>query len=145
MIDVSNNDEILQAIELMYFGYREFTAGPDSLLEKRGLNRSHHRILYFVARQENLSVGELLDILGISKQALNTPLRQLTAMNLVKSRRSDDDARVKQLTLSANGRRLEKALTRSQRGLLNEVFASAGPTATAGWLRVMRKLVESDD
>ncbi len=145
MIDINKEDDILAAIELLYFGYRAFTNGPDELLAKRGLNRSHHRILYFIARQDGQSVGQLLQTLDISKQALNTPLRQLTAMGLVKSRKNAEDARVRELRLTADGKKLEKQLTRTQRGLLQEVLVSAGPTAAQGWKKVMRHLANCND
>ena len=70
------NDEarLREAIELLYFGYREFTAGPDRILAERGLSRTHHRILYFIGRNEAVSVSELLAILAVTKQALHGPL-----------------------------------------------------------------------
>ena len=48
MIDQLKQEELLEAIELFYFSYRSFTAGPDQILQNQGLGRVHHRILYFV-------------------------------------------------------------------------------------------------
>ena len=67
----------------MYFSYRAFTKEPDKLLAKRGLNRVHHRVLYFVGRNPGIAVNELLTILDVSKQALNQPMRQLLEMRLI--------------------------------------------------------------
>ena len=144
MVDLKKDDEILQAIELMYFGYRAFTRGPDTLLEKRGLSRSHHRILYFIAHRNDVSVGELLTILDISKQALNIPLRQLVSMDLVNQSKSPEDARVKILSLTASGRKLEKSLTRTQRGLIQDILSEAGPSGTTAWFHIMQELAESE-
>ncbi len=79
MIDASREQELNEALELFFFGYREFTAYPDGVLAKRGLGRVHHRILYFVGRNPGVTVGDLLGVLGVSKQALNAPLRRLMA------------------------------------------------------------------
>jgi DNA-binding MarR family transcriptional regulator len=114
MTDLIDEEDLREAIELLYFGYREFTAGPDRILAQRGLNRVHHRILYFVGRNEDVSVSELLAILAVSKQALNAPLRQLVSMGLVSNQPSDRDRRVKELNLTAEGRRLERRLTGTQ-------------------------------
>ena len=46
--------ELDQAWELMHFALRAVIASPDQMLEKRGLSRVHHRILFFVARQPDL-------------------------------------------------------------------------------------------
>ena len=65
------------ALELMYYGWRGMTLAADGYLATLGLSRPHHRILYVVARQPDLSIGSLIEILGISKQAVNRPLNLL--------------------------------------------------------------------
>ena len=120
-----DQDVTRQAIEMLYFGYRNFTLQADRELEKRGLNRSHHRILYFISRNGETLQLELLATLQISKQALNLPLRQLISMDLVTVSRAKTDGRIKLVELTSEGKRLEQRLTRHQRGLLDEVFAMA--------------------
>ena len=75
--------QLRQAIEYLYYAYRSFTERPDKILDKRGLGRVHHRILYFVGRNPGTTVNALLSTLQVSKQALNAPLRQLLAMQLI--------------------------------------------------------------
>ncbi len=125
------------AIEQLYFGYRAFTAPPDRILGQRGLGRVHHRILYFVGRNPQLSVNDLLGTLGVSKQALNAPLRQLVEMRLVAVDTAAHDRRVRQLSLTAAGAKLEARLTGTQTKQLQAVFDQAGAGAEAGWHRVM--------
>jgi len=137
MVDQTRQDE---AIEALYFAYRAFTDRPDRILERRGLGRVHHRILYFVGRNPRISVRGLLDILAVSKQALNAPLRQLLEMHLVAVSPSDQDRRVKQLQLTEEGARLETELTQTQTRLLQAAFDKAGDGATGGWQRVMAEL-----
>lgn len=143
MVDSKTSDDMHEAIELLYLSYRAFTDRADKLLEKRGLNRAHHRILYFVGRHPDGSVADLLERLAISKQALHTPLKQLMAMGLISSQRSMDDARVKMLRLSASGRRLESRLTDAQSKLLSHVFEQSGPAAEQSWRTVMHHLSNS--
>ncbi|MGR8948009.1 MAG: MarR family winged helix-turn-helix transcriptional regulator [Gammaproteobacteria bacterium] len=140
MIDLKRDAELRQAIELMYFAYRAFTNEPDRLLAKRGLNRVHHRILYFVARNPGISVNELLAILDVSKQALNQPMRQLLEMGLVNSTKATYDGRVRLLSLSDKGTKLEKRLTDTQINMLSQVFKESGDASEQAWLDVMRSL-----
>jgi DNA-binding MarR family transcriptional regulator len=140
MVDRKREDELREAIELLYFSYRAFTAGPDRILQKRGLGRVHHRILYFISRNPGLSVNELLEVLQISKQALNTPLRQLASMKLVDNSRAPHDARVRELRLTTEGKKLEARLSGTQMLHLEEVFAAAGPKAERGWRDIMQRL-----
>jgi DNA-binding MarR family transcriptional regulator len=111
---------------------------PDRLLARRRLGRMHHRVLYFVARSPGASVGELTRTLGVSKQALNAPLRRLVDQGLVAWTRSDADQRVKRLELSAEGRRLEARLSALQRAQFAAAFAAVGPAAERAWRRAMQ-------
>jgi DNA-binding MarR family transcriptional regulator len=128
------------AIEQFYFGYRAFTAPPDRILGHRGLGRVHHRILYFVGRNPQIAVSALLRILNVSKQALNAPLRQLLEKRLVVMDTAEHDRRVRQLSLTSTGKRLEARLSSTQMKQLQSVFAQTGPGAESGWHQVMRAL-----
>jgi DNA-binding MarR family transcriptional regulator len=142
-VDSSREAELNRALELLHFAYRSFTAGPDRILEGRGLQRVHHRILYFVGRNPGISVNGLLAVLGVTKQALNAPLRQLLEMRLVDSQVSGTDRRVRELRLTSDGARLEAGLSGSQRKHLEAVFKSVGAPAEAHWRETMGKIAEA--
>jgi len=61
-------EELRQAIELLYFAYRGFTGEPDRILADYGFGRAHHRVIYFVGRHPAITVSALLGILGIVPQ-----------------------------------------------------------------------------
>ena len=136
----SREDVLRLAVEQFYFGYRAFTTPPDRILNQRGLGRVHHRILYFVGRNPQISVNALLGILNVSKQALNAPLRQLIEMRLVAMDTAEHDKRVRQLALTTSGAKLEAQLTGTQVKQLQTVFEQTGAIAEAGWLQVMHSL-----
>ncbi|WP_122560204.1 MarR family winged helix-turn-helix transcriptional regulator [Pseudomonas viridiflava] len=140
MLDLKNPANQQRAMEAFFFGYQAFTAKADEMLDKRGFSRVHQRIVFFIARYPDLSVKELLTALGVSKQALNAPLRQLIAMNLVHSEAPDTDKRKRLLGLTEEGVRFEQALRREQVKLLQRVFADAGQAAVDGWMVVNEAL-----
>jgi DNA-binding MarR family transcriptional regulator len=144
MIDSNNQTSLREAIELFFFGYRAFTEHPDRILRQRGLSRAHHRILYFVGREPGLGIDALLAVLGVSKQALNAPLRRLIERKLVAVRTSAQDGRRRELRLTAEGARLEAQLTGTQIAQLARVFDAAGETAESGWRAVMAQLPRQD-
>ena len=133
-------EELRSAIELLYFAYRGFTDRADRILQRRGLGRVHHRILYFIGRRPDVSVRGLLDLLAVSKQALNAPLRQLLDMDLVSAVSDPADRRSKNLRLTAEGLRLEAELTGAQMDLLQAAFERAGEKSEDGWRTVMAEL-----
>jgi len=140
MVDQSQDQRVQQAIELFFFAYRSFTAVPDQILQEKGLGRVHHRILYFVGRNPKLNINELLQILGVSKQALNAPLRKLTELGLIEVETASHDRRVKQLSLSKAGAKLETQLTQSQTQHLARAFSRCGDKALDGWIKIMQSL-----
>ncbi|MGQ0686866.1 MarR family winged helix-turn-helix transcriptional regulator [Bradyrhizobium sp.] len=131
------------ALELMYYGWRGMTLSADRYLATLGLSRAHHRVLYVVARQPDISIGALIEILGISKQALNRPLSQLQQRKLVTARRSPEQHRSKLLQLTAEGRRVEQRASGYERKVMREAFDRVGPSGAAAWIAVMQAIADS--
>ena len=140
MIDLNRQRELREALELFYFAYRAFTAPPDRILEARGLGRVHHRVLYFVGRNPGLTVTALLGVLGVSKQALNAPLRQLVELGLIGTSPDTKDRRAKRLELTPAGTALEAELSGTQLAMMEKVFETTGSDAEKAWCRVMGAL-----
>src|SRR5436309_5153774 len=76
-------EEVRQGIELLFFAYRDFTSEPDAILARYGFGRAHHRVIHFVGRHPQVTVGELLTILRITKQSLSRVLGQLVRQNFI--------------------------------------------------------------
>lgn len=140
MPDLKKSSDQRLIMERFFLGYQAFTAKPDEMLARRGLSRVHHRILFFIASYPDLSVKQLLGYLGVSKQALNTPLRQLIEMHLVESLTAEDDKRKRMLRFTREGAKLEQALRREQIRLIEKAFNEVGEEAVSGWLAVNQAL-----
>jgi len=132
------------ALELMYYGWRGMTLMADQYLATLGLSRPHHRILYVVARQPDISIGELIEVLGISKQALNRPLSLLLQRDLLTSRRSVEQHRSKLLRLTEAGKRIEQRASNYERKVLREAFDRVGPPGAVAWMAVMGVIADNN-
>lgn len=128
------------AIEAMHRVYRVLTDQPDEILHRSRLQRAHHRILYVVARNHECSVAHVCELLHISRQAINGPLRALIDRQLVDLRPDEADRRTNLVRLTSKGKRLEQQLTDSMRDHFARAFSSAGPQAQTDWFEVMRYL-----
>jgi DNA-binding MarR family transcriptional regulator len=135
--------ELDEALELMHFGFRAIVAEPDRELARRGFGRVHHRVLYFLRRNEAISVGELVRILGVTKQALHRPLSELAAAKYVLRDVDPTNRRVVRLRLSKAGAAFEQALSGAQRDHFARAFARVGPVAERGWREVMQTLART--
>ena len=129
-----------EAIELIYFAWRELVSEPDRLLARRGLSRVHHRIIYCIARGPGITIGGLCRVLGVSKQALHQPLASLIDAGLVARVVDPTNRRIRRLNLSTRGVKLEERLAAVQRARFERAFRAAGPAAEAHWRGVMKLL-----
>ncbi|MFT3942994.1 MAG: MarR family transcriptional regulator [Ancrocorticia sp.] len=145
MIDSKREDELRRDVEMLYFGYRAFTSLADSILAEYGLGRSHHRILYFVQRDPGISVGDLVLVLKVTKQAIHRPLKELEERGLLTVTPDPQDRRFRRVTTTASGAELEERLTGAQTRLLEEVFAEFDEATEVRWRHVMMRLAETDE
>ncbi|MGF9767292.1 MarR family winged helix-turn-helix transcriptional regulator [Bacillus albus] len=136
-------EQMNEALALFYFAYKTFTEKPDEIIKEYGIQRVHHRILFFIARFPGISVNELLSLLEISKQALHGPLRQLVEKGLIESNEATHDRRVKQLSLTEKGADLEKKLSDVQRQQMGAIFSKFGESCEENWHQVMNEMANS--
>ena len=135
----------LEAIELMFFAYRDFTDVADRILEEHDLGRAHHRALYFIGTNGGITVGHLLDILNITKQSLSRVLRRLIDSGLVEQKVGANDRRQRLLMVSPGGQALLDELIDAQRALLVQAFEKAQPDSLSGFRQVMLSIMTEED
>src|ERR1700749_929527 len=119
---VATEDAVRDGIELLFFAYRDFTAEPDAILAEYGFGRAHHRVVHFVGRHPQMTVGELLGILRITKQSLNRVLGQLIRQGFIIQRPGPRDRRQRLLDLTLKGRELERQLSEPQRARVANAY-----------------------
>ncbi len=136
-----NEAEIRKIIELMFFSYRDFTAGPDEVLEKMNFGRAHHRVIYFVGKRNNLTIKELLSILQITKQSLSRVLNQLVKEKYILIS-VGKDKRTKKLSLSKKGIDLEKQLSDIQISKIYNVIKNFDEVDINGFKKILFKMLD---
>ncbi|HAC56854.1 MarR family transcriptional regulator [Parvibaculum sp.] len=138
-------DRLTEAIELLFFAYRDFISDPDEILARYDFGRAHHRVVHFVGRNPGITVAELLNILRITKQSLARVLKQLIERGFVEQETGKQDRRQRLLYLTAQGRELEQRLAAPQRARVAAALEKAGPGAGEAWRTVLLELVNEED
>ena len=140
-----SDEEVRQGIELLFFAYRDFTAEPDAILTDYAFGRAHHRVVHFVGRRPQMTVGDLLGILKITKQSLNRVLGQLVRQGFIVQHRGAQDRRQRLLELTDKGRELERRLSAPQRARVAAAYRKAGAGAVEGFRKVLLGIIASPD
>lgn len=136
--------EVRRGIELLAFGHAALLRAGDAALAAHDLGRAHARALYFIARQPDLTVTQLLGLLAITKQSLGRVLNDLGARGLVETRPGLRDRRQRLLRLTEAGAALEADLFELMRGKLAAAYASAGQGAVGGFWAVLEGLTTAE-
>jgi len=139
------DEAVRQAMELLFFAYRDFTAEPDAILARYGFGRAHHRVIYFVGRNPGITVGSLLTILKITKQSLSRVLGQLLQDDIVSQKTDAKDRRRRMLSLTEKGQALERDLSDRQARRIKRAYRDAGADAVEGFRRVLRGIINDGD
>lgn len=134
-------EDLRRGIELLFFAYRDFTGEADHILAEIGLGRAHHRVIYFVNRQPNMSVSELLSILQITKQSLARVLSHLISEDYISHQQGTRDKRQRLLSLTEKGRALEVRLTDLQCRRFATAYSERGREAVDGFQNVLTSLL----
>ena len=139
-----NDKEIRKIIELVFFSYRDFTAGPDQILEKLNFGRAHHRVIYFVGKKDNITIKELLRVLKITKQSLSRVLNQLVKEGFILVS-TGSDKRTKNLSLTTSGLSLENELSTIQIKKIKKVINNFNKEDIDGFKKILYEMIEIDN
>ena len=138
-----NEKEIRKIIELVFFSYRDFTTGPDQVLEKLNYGRAHHRVIYFVGKKDKITIKELLGVLKITKQSLSRVLNQLVKEGFIFVS-TGLDKRTKNLSLTNSGISLENELSTIQIQKIKKILNNFNQEDIDGFKKILYEMIEID-
>ena len=139
-----NDKEIRKVIELLFFSYRDFTSGPDKILEKLNFGRAHHRVIYFVGKKNHITIKELLGVLQITKQSLSRVLNQLVSEKFILVS-TGTDKRTKKLSLTEKGKKLENELSTIQIKKIRDVINRFDVENINGFKQILYEMIEENN
>jgi DNA-binding MarR family transcriptional regulator len=138
-------EELDRAADLVLRAARRFFGAAEAALQAYDLGPAHYRALAAIRREEGLSVGALIEALGVRKQSLHRVLEELEKADLVARVRGDRDRRERRVMLTEAGREAERAASAALRERLAVVFRAAGVEAVSGARIVLSALADPVD
>lgn len=120
----SNNNDYENL--LFYFAYKTFINTADEIIEVYGLNRQHHRFLFFIEKVPGITIKDLLKSLEISKQGSHATLKKLKDEAYITEQPTETDKRIKALYPTEKGTKLVKELNKAQNDLFQDIQKKVG-------------------
>lgn len=111
---------------LFYFAYKTFINTADEIIEAYGLNRQHHRFLFFIEKVPGITIKDLLKSMEISKQGSHAALKKLKDEAYIIEKQIEADKRIKALYPTEKGTKLVKELNKAQNDLFQEIQKKVG-------------------
>ncbi|CAI2611180.1 MarR family transcriptional regulator [Apilactobacillus apinorum] len=105
-------------------------------LKNYDINQTQHRIIYSISELDIASMGNILRLLNISRQALNVNVRDLMSRNLIEEVSSDKDKRIKTLHLTTEGNKLNDQINAEQMQKIETLFTNVDND----WEKAMQQL-----
>jgi DNA-binding MarR family transcriptional regulator len=130
------DQEIFVLIELLFFAYRDFVNDPDAILARLNFGRAHHRVLHFVSRYPGLRVADLLSVLRV--------LKQLVESGYILQEPGAADRRERLLYPTGKGRALSAELAAPQLARVRHALTAAGPGAAASVGRFLNQMISQN-
>jgi len=128
-------------LDLLVFAHKSHLQRADDELDRLGLGRAHHRMLYFVARRPGMMTSELIDMLQITKQSAARVLSALTDKGYLRQAACEHDRRRRLLYLTPGGTALEERIAAELRQNMKRAYAEAGEEAVRGYWMMMQRLM----
>lgn len=130
---------------LWFFAHRDATAEADSLLAKRGLNRTHFRALFFINLSPGITLNELIPILQLSHQGASRVIAEVIRGGYVEQTTGTHDRRQRHLRLTRKGQRLEQLVVASQTAMMARSEARCGKEIASAFRQFLLGLLSPED
>jgi len=116
----SDSEEIVRLVVVVDGIIRSSFHRLHPILEEDGITMGQFQTLHVVSRLEGASVGEVARHLGVSAPAVCASVDELEERGLVRRRRSEQDARTVELSVTSRGRKVEARAWRKVAHVMSE-------------------------
>ena len=138
------SDELRRGAEFLFLAARTLAAQEEDQLATAGFGPAHGRALFMIHQHEGLSVSELMQLLGITKQSLSRVLENLEAAELIKRSPDAIDGRVRRLYLTPEGKRFEESLFQGASAMLSKAYGAVGQQAVGHLWQTLLYLIDPE-
>ena len=136
------DEQIKDFIQLLFYAYRETSADPKQILQKKFFGPAHLRSLNLIERNPGISLSELIYKLKVTKQSLNRVLRDLIKTRMIKQIKNENDTRKKNLFLDKEGKIFFETVYNSQKKRIFNALKNSNADSVIKFKEVLKKIID---
>lgn len=139
------SDDVHDTLTLFMLVHLALASDADAELTKHQLTRTHHRILYLVTHGPGVSVGRIVEVLRLTPQAVQGPMRRLLDDGYIEQRASNEDRRRRHLHATRKGEILLRTVSEKQFDRIARAFSKASTSAIYQFSSMLLRLADPED
>ncbi|MCB1970427.1 MAG: MarR family transcriptional regulator [Geminicoccaceae bacterium] len=137
------DEELDTSLELLTSAHLGLVAAIRPLLDREGLQLDDFTLLFLLSRRPGLSMTELHQVSGITKQSLSRHVASLAARSLVEVVVDESDRRLRRVRLTDRAMATLEHPVAVQRSRLKKAFGKVGVNAVEGFREVLQGMAGS--
>jgi len=135
------DDQLKDLIEKLFISYRETFSDSKKILNKHSIGLAHQKVIHLLSMYEGISISELLRKLKITKQSLNRVLKDLIRLEMITSKKDDQDTRIKKLFLSDKGKKIFNEIFETQKKRIYNALLNSSSEEVLNFDNVLKKII----
>ena len=135
------DDQLKDLIEKLFISYRETFSDSKKILNKHSIGLAHQKVIHLLSMYEGISISELLKKLKITKQSLNRVLKDLIRLEIITSKKDDQDTRIKNLFLSDKGKKIFSEIFEIQKKRIYNALLNSSSEEVINFDNVLKKII----
>ena len=135
------DDQIKDCIEQIFYAYRKTYSDPKKILKKYSFGAAHHRAIHLIERHEGLTISGLLNKLKITKQSLNSVLRDLIKNKTIIVKKGEVDSRQRHIFLNEKGKKLFDEIFLEQKKRIYNALKNSDPDSVIKFKNILNKII----
>ena len=139
------DEQIKEFIEKLFLTYRDTFSDSKSVLNKYSLGIAHNKVLHILSTYKGITIGELLDKLKITKQSLNSILRDLIKFDVLTFQKNSKDTRIKHVYLNEKGEKIFNEIFSKQKKRIYNALLNSSAKEVVDFNKVLKKLINPDE
>ena len=135
------DDQLKDLIEKLFISYRETFSDSKKILNKYKIGLAHQKVIHLLSMYEGITISELLKRLKVTKQSLNSVLKDLIKLDIIIFKKDEQDTRIKHVFLNDKGKKIFNEIFEIQKKRIYSALLNSSSEEVINFDKVLKKII----